>query len=86
MSHNWVTFSTYHAQGVARKSFARASYLGCPSPPGHRVQLSRGRSHVVYVPGASAWHKYLVPCHVGIYGNAKDLGNLRDPCASHAGF
>ena len=76
---------TYHAQGVARKSFARASYhrlyrlrnrvtesiqsmvvSGKPEPVGHRVQLSHGRIHGVYVPSASAWHKYLIPCRVGI--------------------
>ena len=41
-------------------------------PAGHRVQLSRGRSHgaCTCACSASAWHKYLIPCRVGIYGNA----------------
>ena len=37
---------TYHAQGVARKSFARASYPGRPSP--------RGIEHSYHTAGAMA--------------------------------
>ena len=83
LSASWPrdNYCTCHAQGVARKSFARASYPGRPSPEGIEYSyhaagaMARVRARAVYLHGINTLY-HAVSVYTGMHKTLETLETL----------